>query len=209
VSGILSVRHVGFTRHGTRILDDVSFDVASDELLVLSGRSGSGKSTLLHLMAGISAPTSGSIVAGPALDAESGWAAIALAPQHSAVSPGLSVRENVELPGALHGITPRADLIAALDLESIADRPAADTSLGEQQRTAIGRALALGPTLALLDEPTSHQDDDNVDRVLSVLADARARGTAVVVATHDERVRAIADRVLALVGGRLADPAPT
>ena len=189
---------------GTTVLDDVSFSVEPGTLVVLSGRSGSGKTTLLHLLAGVSAPRRGSITRlGSPVDGRPDWASVSLTPQHSAVSAGLTVRENVLLPAALRGVRDDGGLIEALALDAIADRPATDTSLGEQQRTAIARGLVLHPPLALLDEPTSHQDDDNVARVLAVLLAARDAGTTLVVATHDERVTEVADQVVHLADGRV------
>ncbi len=188
----------------TTVLDDVSLTAEAAHLVVLSGRSGSGKTTLLHLLAGVQAPTQGSVVVleRPAVDVHD-WSLVSLTPQHSTVAGSLSVRENVLLPAALRGVDVDGSLLADLALDLIADQPATGTSLGEQQRTGIARGLLLSPRVALLDEPTSHQDDENVERVLSVLLRARAGGTTLVVATHDPRVAAVADVVHHLVGGRL------
>lgn len=76
--------------------------------------------------------------------------------------------------------------------------------MGEQQRTAVARALVLGPRLAVLDEPTGHQDDDHVEQVVAALAAAARGGTAVLVSTHDRRVWEVADRVVRLDEGRVA-----
>lgn len=188
----------------TTVLDDVSLTAEAAQLVVLSGRSGSGKTTLLHLLAGVQAPTQGSVVVldRPAIDLHD-WSLVSLTPQHSTVAGSLSVRENVLLPAALRSLDVDGSLLADLALDAIADQPATGTSLGEQQRTGIARGLLLAPRVALLDEPTSHQDDENVERVLSVLLRARSGGTTLVVATHDPRVAAVADVVLHLVGGRL------
>lgn len=188
----------------TTVLDDVSLTAAAAQLVVLSGRSGSGKTTLLHLLAGVQPPTRGSVVVldRPAVDLHD-WSLVSLTPQHSTVAGSLSVRENVLLPAALRSVDVDGSLLAELGLDLIADQPATGTSLGEQQRTGIARGLLLAPRVALLDEPTSHQDDENVERVLSVLLRARSGGTTLVVATHDPRVAAVADVVLHLVGGRL------
>ena len=94
-------------------------------------------------------------------------------------------------------------LLAALDLDELAHRVAADTSLGEQQRTALARVLVLSPRLAVLDEPTGHQDDDHVEQVLAAVRRAAAAGTGVLVASHDERVLDAADRVVRLDRGRV------
>ncbi|HET7901297.1 MAG TPA: ATP-binding cassette domain-containing protein [Candidatus Nanopelagicales bacterium] len=192
------------------VLHDVSLEVAPGELLVLSGRSGSGKSTLLHLVAGVSRPTHGIVtVAGLAAHDAHDWASVSFAPQQAAVSPELTVRENVGLPASLRGTAVPDGLLAALDLDELADRAATETSLGEQQRTSVARALVLSPVLCLLDEPTSHQDDDHVEVVLAALQAAARGGTALVVASHDPRVLAAADRVVSLDNGRVVQPRST
>lgn len=188
----------------TTVLDDVSLTAEAGQLVVLSGRSGSGKTTLLHLLAGVQRPTRGSVIVldRPAVDLHD-WSLVSLTPQHSTVAGSLTVRENVLLPVALRGVDVDLALLSDLTLDAIADQPATGTSLGEQQRTGIARGLVLHPRVALLDEPTSHQDDDNVERVLSVLLHARSGGTTLIVATHDPRVAAVADVVHHLAGGRL------
>jgi len=188
----------------TTVLDDVSLTAEAGQFVVLSGRSGSGKTTLLHLLAGVQAPSRGSVIVldRPAVDLHD-WALVSLTPQHSTVAGSLTVRENVLLPVALRGVDVDPALLSDLALDAIADQPATGTSLGEQQRTGIARGLVLHPQVALLDEPTSHQDDDNVERVLSVLLHARSSGTTLIVATHDPRVAAVADVVHHLAGGRL------
>jgi putative ABC transport system ATP-binding protein len=186
------------------VLHDVSFTVGEAELVVLAGRSGSGKTTLLHLVAGVMPPTAGDVsVLGRAADSWSDWAVVALMPQRSAVAPELTVRENIGLPAALRGTAVDASLLAALGLDEIADRAATETSLGEQQRISAARALSLRPQLALLDEPTAHQDDDHVDLMLAALRHAGEHGTALLVATHDPRVIEVADRVVRLDQGRV------
>lgn len=186
------------------VLADVSVDVGAGELLVLAGRSGSGKSTLCHLLAGISSPTTGEVlVGGRAAAGVRDWREVAVLPQRLGLVEELSVVENVAWPCRLHGLPVPAGLLEDLALDHLAHRPVHQASLGEQQRTGLARALAVRPLLAVLDEPTGHQDDANVDRVLAVLAAAAAAGTAVVAATHDERVMAAADRVVHLRGGRV------
>ncbi len=193
------------------VLRDVSLALAQVQVLALAGRSGSGKSTLCHLVAGLGRPESGRIAIDgrPAQDIND-WSVVSLLPQRLALVSELSVAENILLPALLRDRRPVEDaqqLTAVLGLDAIAARPATETSLGEQQRTALARALVLNPRLAVLDEPTGHQDDDHVDLVLAALAEARRRGTAVIVATHDERVLAIADQVVRLHRGQVQESA--
>lgn len=187
-----------------RVLDDVDLVVRRGELVVVAGRSGSGKSTLCHLVAGVGRPTRGAVtVLGRPAHEWSDWTRVALLPQRLALVPELSVAENVSWPYLLAGV--QADpgpLLDALALGHIAHALVGSTSLGEQQRTGLARALACAPDLAVLDEPTGHQDDANVGRVLAALA-SRDASTAVLVATHDERLLAVADRVVTLDGGRV------
>jgi ABC-type lipoprotein export system ATPase subunit len=152
------------------------------------------------------APTHGAIeVLGGDVSERRDWADVSLMPQRSSVSPELTVLENVALPAALRGHSLDAGLLESLGLLEIRDRPATDTSLGEQQRISLARALSLTPALVLLDEPTSHQDDDHVELVLTAMRSARGSGSTLLVATHDPRVIAIADRVVHLEQGRVVD----
>jgi ABC-type lipoprotein export system ATPase subunit len=204
---VLQIDAVGHRHPGSRawVLHDVTLEVADAQLVALAGRSGSGKSTLCHLVAGLLRPTAGRLLVGgrPAEEVDD-WQLRAFLPQRLAVADELTVVENVALPLLVRGREPAVEqLLKDLDLDGVARRPATQISLGEQQRVALARALALDPALIVLDEPTGHQDDDHVELVLAALESARSRGAAVLVATHDERVLAVADRVLTLVGGRL------
>ncbi|WP_250034642.1 ABC transporter ATP-binding protein [Paractinoplanes maris] len=191
-------------RGTTAVLSDVSFSLPPARLAVLAGRSGSGKSTLLHLVAGIMAPSRGEVtVDGKPATAVDDWATVSLLPQRPALAPELTVAENAHLPARLRGHEPDPGLLARLGLDALAARPAHDTSLGEQQRTALARTLTLSPAVALLDEPTAHQDDEHVALVLAALTGAVAGGTLVVVATHDQRIIDLADELLPLHSGRL------
>jgi putative ABC transport system ATP-binding protein len=205
---VLDVAAVAHRHPGSQtwVLQDVTAQVGERRVVALAGRSGSGKSTLCHLVAGVLRPTSGRLLVGgrPAEEVDD-WQVRAFLPQRLAVADELTVVENIALPLLVRGRDPAIDhVLRDLDLDGVAQRPATQISLGEQQRVALARALVLDPALIVLDEPTGHQDDDHVELVLAALASARARGAAVLVATHDERVLAAADQVLTLVGGRLA-----
>ncbi|WP_433363504.1 ATP-binding cassette domain-containing protein [Actinoplanes sp. CA-142083] len=140
---LVEVREVS---HAKGVLRDISLSLSPATLTVLAGRSGSGKSTLCHLIAGVMRPSSGSVLVNgrPAHDRPD-WATVSLLPQRLALEPELSVAENVLLPAGVRGTSTGAELLDRLGLAAIAARPARDTSLGEQQRTALARALVLTP----------------------------------------------------------------
>jgi len=194
------------------VLHEVDLQIGTAQVLALAGRSGSGKSTLCHLVAGLGTPTSGRIlVDGHPADRVDDWAVVSLLPQRLALVEELTIAENIVLPTVLadrRGSEAQAwVIIEELGLGEVAGRPATQASLGEQQRAALARALVLRPRLAILDEPTGHQDDEHVEAVLRALSTACDAGTAVLVATHDERVLAVADRVVRLHLGAV-DPRP-
>ena len=192
-------------RYGTRaVVDDLSLRLRPGELGVVLGRSGSGKSTLLMIAAGWLAADAGRVrVPGGAAPR---WTKTAYLAQRFGLLPELSVLENVVLPLRLA----RRDehralaLLEQLDLADHATRLPAETSMGQQQRTALARALVAGSGAVLADEPTSHQDAAAADRVWSCLAAACAAGSACLVVTHDESAAAHADRVWRIDDGVVA-----
>jgi putative ABC transport system ATP-binding protein len=196
-------------RRGTETvhaLHEVSLDLRRGELAVVLGRSGSGKSTLLMLLAGWQSPDTGEIHRAGADPLA--WAELGYLPQRFGLSPELSVRENVGLPARLAGrqdeLAPRLEeLLERFGLTDLADRRPAETSIGQQQRTALARALLLEPAVLLADEPTSHQDAGWRDSVWKLLAEASERGTACLVATHEEQAAAMATRCWTIAEGAL------
>ena len=171
------------------VLHDVSLEVGAGEVVCLSGPSGSGKSTLCHVVAGFEAPSSGTAsVLGRPTTALHDWGAVAVVPQRLGLVPELTVAESVALPRALRGaqsvagggpgtdLVPVAELLADLGLDGLGHRYVGETSMGEQQRTAIARARSLDPALLVLDEPTGSQDDEHVDLVLAAPRSAVRRG---------------------------------
>lgn len=183
-------------------LDAVSGVVHPGELTVLAGPSGSGKTTLLYVIAGHERPDRGEIRT--SLDRTGGD--LGFVPQALALLDELTVRENVELPVMLRprvGI-PTDDLLDALEIAHLGDRLPAEISGGEQQRTAVARALRSAPALVLADEPTGHQDPGRVRLVVDLLRRHARSGNTVLVSSHDREVIESADRVLVLAGGRIA-----
>jgi putative ABC transport system ATP-binding protein len=188
---------------GAPVVAEASLDVRAGELAVLLGRSGSGKSTLLMAAGDWLKPDAGSVrTPGPR------WRETAHLAQRFGLLPELTVAENVGLPLRLRGSTDDArvtDVLNRLGLAELRDRLPGETSIGQQQRTALARALVDRPSALLADEPTSHQDAGSAALVWHALDAACAEGTACLVATHDESASTHADRVWRIEDGRIVD----
>ena len=200
-------------------LRGVDLDVAEGELVALMGPSGCGKSTLLHLLAGLDRPTAGSIELGDVRVeslSEAEWAVrrrseIGFVFQFFNLVQTLTVAENVELPALLVGTSRakarrrREELLDQLGVSVRADSLPSRLSGGQQQRVALARALVNRPRLLLADEPTGNLDSENAREVVALLRGLVSEGQTVVLATHDPRVAASADRVLQLRDGLLVE----
>jgi putative ABC transport system ATP-binding protein len=199
-----------------RPLNGLSFEVADGQLAVLLGPSGCGKTTLLSCLAGLLTPTSGSIrIDGREVTALRGAAlsayrrdSVGVVFQAFNLIPSLTARGNVMVPLRFAGIHRRAAretadaLLAQVDLGDRAQHRPDQLSGGQQQRVAIARALVHDPPLILADEPTAHLDYVQVEGILRLLRGLARPGRLVVVATHDDRITQIADRVVELVPDR-------
>ena len=201
-------------------INHLSLDITQGEFVAVVGRSGSGKTTLLNLLAGIDRPTAGTVrVAGADLGAlsESGLAAwrgrnVGLVFQFFQLLPTLTVMENVLLPMDFAKTIPvgeRRDraqhLLERVGVGDQADKLPATLSGGQQQRAAIARALANDPPILLADEPTGNLDSATANAVLELFADLNGDGRTIVVVTHERDIRAIVDREVTLVDGRVGD----
>lgn len=192
-------------------LDEVSLRLEPGRLVGLMGRSGSGKTTLLNVLAGWERADAGALVwlgDSNAGLAERRWHEIAVLPQKFGLIEELTVRENIEYPARLHGSLESArervdGLLGALGLEELARRAPSETSVGQQQRTALARALVLRPRLLLADEPSGHQDAMWARGVFGCLRQAATDGTACLVATHNEEVSGYFDEVVRMANGRV------
>ncbi|HEY1875591.1 MAG TPA: ABC transporter ATP-binding protein [Steroidobacteraceae bacterium] len=201
-----------------RVLDGLDAQIASGERVAVMGRSGSGKSTLLNLISGIDRADSGTVhidglevtTLGEPARTLFRRAHIGFVYQFFNLIPTLDVAENVRLVLELNGVRGRAArersvaALADVGLGARAHSAIDALSGGEQQRVAIARALVHAPKLLLADEPTGNLDDATAQELLpALLGLTRARGTTLVMVTHDEALAAAADRVLELREGRL------
>jgi putative ABC transport system ATP-binding protein len=192
-----------FRRGDERIhaVRDLSLELGVGRIGALVGRSGSGKTTVLHLAAGWERPDRGEILlGGEAAPAVPAWATVAVLPQKLGLVDEFTIRENVEHPARFAGVLDQSreriyDLLQALALDHLQSRLPSDTSIGEQQRAALARALVLSPGVILVDEPTSHQDRGSARAVLELLRQAADDGTACLVATHDPAILREVDEI--------------
>ncbi len=216
----IEVRDVTKTFHrggeAVHAVRDATVVVGEGELVGLVGRSGSGKTTLLNLMSGWERADVGDIVLadGRAVDRSAPWAEVAVLPQRLGLIEEFTVRENVEYPARLAGVLGSTEeladeLIHDLGLSALQHRYPQETSVGEQQRAALARALILTPGLLLADEPTGHQDGAHARDMLEAIRQAVARGTACVAATHSDELIRYLDRVVTMADGRLVTDAAT
>jgi putative ABC transport system ATP-binding protein len=201
------------------ILHSLDLDIPSGAFLAIVGPSGSGKSTLLGLLAGLDAPTSGSIVIdGTDITrlSEDGLARlrgekIGFVFQFFHLVPSLTAFENVlvpmEIAGRRDAVARGRQLLAEVGLTDRAHHYPSQLSGGEQQRIAIARALANDPPIVLADEPTGNLDSTTGRHIMDLLLDVRRRReTTLVLVTHDAELAALADVRLVLRDGRPVEP---
>jgi ABC-type lipoprotein export system ATPase subunit len=196
-------------------LDELSLDVASGEMLSITGPSGSGKSTALYAMAGLIGLDGGRVeVLGEVPNSRADWAnlrarRIGLVFQDDWLLPTLTALQNVEMPmigvvaSALERVERARAALGQVGLAALADRHPAGLSGGERQRVAIARALANAPAILLADEPTGELDVANSANVVALLKALNAGGTTVVIVTHDREVVAQCSRAVHIVDGKL------
>lgn len=218
--GILKAENVyrSFERRGRRFdaVCDVSLEVPSGKITVISGRSGSGKSTLLNMLAGTLKPGSGTVT----MDGRDLYAmndrensglrssAIGVIPQGKSLVMSLSVLDNVMLSYLLKGsVTPEirdkaTGALGRLGLSGLAEAAPKGLSGGEMRRVSIARVLINMPDVILADEPTGDLDAGTTATVLSLLREEADRGAAVLLVTHETEAYGIADILYEMSEGK-------
>ena len=209
----------GLTRRfGTRtVVDEVTFEVGRGEILALLGPNGAGKTTTLRMLAGLIAPTGGTVaIDGVALSAATGTAVrrrIGFLTEAPGLWDRLTVRENLRIYAGLYELPrPDAAIDRVLELFELADRDSARTaelSKGMRQKVALARALLHEPPVLLLDEPTSGLDPEIARSVRELLAERRAAGCTILLSTHNlDEAERLADRVAVLQSRLIALDTP-
>ena len=198
-----------------RALDDISLDIWPGEFIVFLGPSGSGKTTLLNVMGGLDSPTSGRVVVN-GIDvtelSSRGLTSfrrtqIGFIFQFFNLIPTLTARENVEFAADLvndHGSVD--ELLDAVGLGERKKHFPSELSGGENQRVAVARALATDPSVMLCDEPSGSLDFETGKKIFKLLRELnRANNKVMCVVTHNAPIGDIADRVIRLRDGKIAD----
>ncbi|HVU88563.1 MAG TPA: ABC transporter ATP-binding protein [Pirellulales bacterium] len=203
------------TRHAPPIWQDLNFQIRPGERVAIVGPNGSGKSTLLHALAGFLRPAAGKL---EMIAAPPGEAPLALVPQNPDLTLFCSTVDDElrfgprQFGQSLAEIARRSREVAEkLALQAVLQEAPLSLSQGQRLRIAVGAALTLRPRLLMLDEPTTGQDPQEAQRLLSTIAQSIATGDvgAVLFTTHDLRIAArFATRVLVLAGGRLLADGP-
>ena len=200
------------------ILHPLTLDIPGGQFIAIVGPSGSGKSTLLGLIAGLDAPTSGAVLIDGVditrLDEDTlarlRGEKIGFVFQFFHLIPSLTAYENIAVPMEIAGsadVRRRTDaLLQEVGLTERAHHYPSQLSGGEQQRVALARALANAPAIVLADEPTGNLDTATGRHILELLREIhRARGTTIILVTHDAELAAIADSRLTLRDGRVVE----
>jgi putative ABC transport system ATP-binding protein len=198
-------------------LVDINLNIQEKEFVIIQGHSGAGKTTLLNIIAGLDAPTGGTVeVRGVRIDSAtenylSGFRCtnIGFVFQIYNLISTFTAIENIEFPMEIAGIdtkkaTKHAEkILKEMGLTSRAFHLPSQLSGGEQQRLAFARAIANDPPIILADEPTGNLDRISAQQIVSILNELKHRGKTVVMVSHDENTLGLADRIMYMQDGRI------
>lgn len=203
----------------TQVLFDIDLDISKGSFNSIIGTSGSGKSTLLNIIGTLDKPTSGEVIINGRNTrdmvkdeiAELRNSSIGFIFQFHYLLPEFTARENILMPYRIknYGISREINqwcekLMEMTGISQVADNMATDMSGGQQQRTAIARALINKPEIVLADEPTGNLDSDTTESIYSLMREINEElGTAFVIITHDQRIAEKTDRIIEIRDGRI------
>ena len=197
-------------------LDNVSFDIKSGEVVGLVGSNGAGKTTLLRLMSGVYRPSSGSVTLGDDTPVHLMRDHLGVVPESTGLYSRLTAWENIRYHSRLYGIDDSVSwkrtlkFAQSLDMEENLSRYTKGFSRGMRQKTALLRALAHGPKVLLLDEPTAGLDITSARTVRSLVEQIKLEGGTVVYSTHQLfEAQQVCDRIIIIHNGNvMADGSP-
>jgi len=203
----------------TQVLFDINLNIEEGSFNSIIGASGSGKSTLLNIIGTLDRPSDGDVFIngiktdsmGKSQLAELRNQTIGFIFQFHYLLPEFTAKENILMPSRIQGggTTKEVkewaeELIRLTGLENVANNKANDMSGGQQQRTAIARALVNKPKLILADEPTGNLDSDSTENIYKLLRQINEEyGTTFVIITHDQRIAEKTDRIIEIKDGRV------
>ena len=206
----LVLDRVFFAANGRTIIERLSAEITAGPRTVILGPNGAGKSVLMRLCHGLLEPTAGRVEWRGARNGQQRQAMVFQRP----VMLRRSALANIAYGLKLAGVSPRErelrarDVLDAVGLAGIAERPARVLSGGEQQRLAIARAWALGPEVLFLDEPTANLDPGATRDIEAIIGQIRASGTKIVMTTHNlGQAKRLGEEILFLSQGRLVERA--
>ncbi len=220
--------------YDTRVLHGLNVAIEPGSFVAIMGPSGSGKTTFLHILSGLDRPTGGTVKILSGLDRPTGGTVKASGEELTGMKEKdlaalrlrrlgfvfqnphflrpLCLLDNIALPGFLAGDEPREEIVArarglmaSMGISELESSDVAEVSGGQLQRASICRALINDPEIVIGDEPTGALNSASAAQVLDIMGEIRARGTTVVLVTHDPTVAVRADRVLVLVDGKITD----
>ena len=211
-------KYYGKGENEVKPVQHANLDIQKGEFVAIVGKSGSGKSTLLHMLGGLDTPTSGKVlIRGKDIFSYKDDALavfrrrkIGFIFQSFNLVSSINVWENIVLPIGLDGRKVDEkfvmDIVSTLGLEKKLHNLPNTLSGGQQQRVAIARALASKPDILFADEPTGNLDSRTSDEVIALLKmSVRKYGQTLVMITHDEDIAQIADRILVIEDGKVAE----
>ncbi|WP_288705271.1 ABC transporter ATP-binding protein [uncultured Ruminococcus sp.] len=206
-------KHFGEGESRVEVLKGIDLEIAKGEICVLLGPSGSGKSTLLNIIGGIDNADSGYIFINGEKTAEMNekaltlyrWKHLGYIFQMYNLIPNLNIKENVEVGAYLSDNPLDVDeLLKTLGLYEHRHKLPNQLSGGQQQRTAIGRAIVKNPDILLCDEPTGALDYSTSKEILKLIEEVNRKfGNTVIMVTHNDAIKLMADRVVKLRDGMI------